>query len=215
MFARLTVGEGLAGPECLPRRLPAWRRSTVLYMLFPVLAAVALIATLAIGLARTSLSACGTAASSLAPRPAAACGAHALRPTAGTGSPEPGRRRSPLRSPPARRVRMARSYGQTSQARARPAADSPLSRRGSQPCSRTPRRGYPAKRASLSAAGSGTHSMPGVPAAGKAYHRPAGPAVHGLAGPARDPGRQQDAHRRQGTVDLAAVPGSRRAPWFA
>lgn len=75
MFGKLTRGEEPTDAERLPRgRLTRLRPGTS-YLLIPVLAAVALVATLVVGLAAGGLSGCRTGGASQAPRSAASCDA--------------------------------------------------------------------------------------------------------------------------------------------
>jgi hypothetical protein len=74
MFTRLTKDEEPTGAERLPDHRPLWRRSGFLYLLVPVMAAMAIMATLVIGLVTSGLSACAPG-SSLArvPRSTVSC----------------------------------------------------------------------------------------------------------------------------------------------
>ena len=63
IFTRLTKDKEPIGAERLPLRRPLWRRSGFFYLLVPALAAVAIMASLVIGLVTTGLSACGAGSS--------------------------------------------------------------------------------------------------------------------------------------------------------
>jgi Protein of unknown function (DUF3040) len=58
MFARLTRGEETVSSEHLSRRI-RWRHSSYFYMLFPVLASIALAVSLVVGLATSGSPPCG------------------------------------------------------------------------------------------------------------------------------------------------------------
>jgi anti-sigma-K factor RskA len=80
IFTRLTKDEEPTRAERLPDR-PLWRRSGFLHLLVPVLAAVAIMASLVIGLVTSGLSACGTGPPwSRVPRSAVSCPVGVPRP---------------------------------------------------------------------------------------------------------------------------------------
>jgi hypothetical protein len=85
MFTRLNKDEEPIEAERLPRRRPTWRRSGFFYLLVPMLAAVAIMASLVIGLVTSGLSAC-TSGSSLSrvPRSAVSCPVRVPGPAART-----------------------------------------------------------------------------------------------------------------------------------
>jgi hypothetical protein len=91
MFARLTKGEQLGGPETLPnRRRPWWRSSTTMHLVFPVAATMVLIAALVIGLTMSKSTACGMASSGVTSRSSLSCTTGVAHPAAHPDAPRPG-----------------------------------------------------------------------------------------------------------------------------
>ena len=81
IFTRLAPKGELISAERLACRHPARRRADTLYLLIPLLATVALVATLVVGLATSRTGACRTAWSG--PRsPVVSCAGRPLRPAA-------------------------------------------------------------------------------------------------------------------------------------